>query len=455
MLRSAFFGFSIIALVIRSSFAVDGIAVSMKTHTAWVAYWDTTWKYDIKNDDVVKATPLFTGKSRYATINVAGTHMAFFNKASEGVYLSVMPLAGGTVANLCKANTGSYTCDGGMINWTKDNWIYFTTNTVWSSGDGNLYRVKYPAGGQPEVILHCSKAPLAAGQLSADGIKAWFVLGGTGAGMARYTLTGTSAQNAASEKIWCAVNCGAGLSPSGSYLLDFGSGAHTVYDMQTWGNSGHCSNDLPSVSSYNAWCVNCAGWDTCTKDGSGATVDPFYYTVGAGASGDQNRFSVNSDKWFCSDIGMGNMGRYAQCSGNQILINWVDHTTINVSRNPRSCMNASDPQCRQNVPNRWTANEGGSFIVTAPAADILPELRSYLMVGTSGNRPPGASRRALQNALNRSAAGVMVYDIRGVRIRSQVGAGIRIVAQEAGRGVSAKSRFRDSARPLPRQRQSH
>jgi hypothetical protein len=430
MLRSVFFGFSVIAIAIRPLFAVDGIAVSMKTHTAWVAYWDTTWKYDIKNDDVVKATPLFTGKSRYATINVTGTHMAFFNKASDGVYISVMPLAGGAVVNLCKANTGSYTCDGGMINWTQDNWIYFTTNAVWSSGDGNLYRVKCPAGGQPEVILHCGKAPLAAGQLSADGSRAWFVLGGTGAGMARYTLTGTSAQNAASEKIWCNVNCGAGLSPSGSYLLDFGSGAHTVYDMQTWGNTGgQCSNDLPSVANYNAWCVNCAAWDTCDKDNNGGAIDPFYYTVGAGASGDQNRFSVNSDKWFCSDIGNGNMGRYQMCSGNQVLINWVDHKTINVSRNPRSCLGSpNDPQCRVNVPNRWIANEGGSFLVTAPADDIIPALRPYVGVG------PGAVPQPIHGAAAVTAGPrsfTSAFDMRGCRVDAVRAVGLVVVMNGA------------------------
>jgi hypothetical protein len=436
MLRSAFFGFSIIAFVIRSSFAVDGIAVSMKTHTAWVASnWDTTWKYEIKNDDVVKATPLFTGKSRYATISVAGTHMAFFNQAADGsVYISVMPLAGGTVVNLCKANSGSYTCGGAIMYWAVDDWIYFTNSNNGQDGDATMYRVNYKNPGTSQVFRQF-RVNLPQGAFSYDGSKAFFTLAGTGVGMSRFTFTGGGIQ----ETNWCGVNCGAGLSPSGTYLLDFGSGAHTVYDMQTWGNTGHCSNDLPSVSSYNAWCVNCAGWDTCTKDASGATVDPFYYTVGAGASGNQNRFSVNSDKWFCSDIGMGNMGRYQPCSGNQILINWVDHKTINVSRNPRSCLNASDPQCKQNVPNRWSFNEGGSFIVTAPATDILPELRNYLAVGTSGNRPPGTGRRASRNALNRSAADAMVYDMRGVRMRMQASAGIGIVVQGAGRESIGKA----------------
>jgi hypothetical protein len=85
----------LVCLLARPAGAVDGIAVSIATHIQWQAYFDTLWRYDIKNNRAVKKVMLCADRCRYPAINVQGTHVAFFRRTSRTaetpVYLSGMP----------------------------------------------------------------------------------------------------------------------------------------------------------------------------------------------------------------------------------------------------------------------------------------------------------------------------------------------------------------------------
>jgi hypothetical protein len=208
--------------------------------------------------------------------------------------------------------------------------------------------------------------------------------------------------------------------------------------MGTWdGYLKACKNDLPDLTAFNEWCTNCPRWDTCYTNWGNPIDKPVSYTVGLGASGGGNRFSANSDKWISSDIGVGIFARYQSCSGNQILINYIDKKTINVSRNPRSCLDSSyNRNCSFAVNGRWTYNEAGDFFVTAPREDILPELQRYVEI-SAGRERPQQQRRYELTACSEGSIGwgryrgeLHAYDLRGRRVsglRARAGAGVLLI----------------------------
>jgi hypothetical protein len=438
------------------AYAVDGIAVSCRSYNHW---WPPSrWggeivRYTIENDDMVSEQVLYDGDGRCATINLSGTHVAFFRATDEGDYVSVVPIDGGEVVDLVKMPYEN--AHKGYMDWPAGDWIYYNMGGERSEGSRHLRRVKYNDPASDEAVIDFQAAIWQWG-ISADARRMVLVVSdGDNYGVDTYALPGNGSLQGTG-------GCGGYISPSGLYGTNLTDPEHTRLNLWNFDGSG----DDFGVSSFNinGWAVNAEVFATeCS--GCGGTI-----TVGVGM--DQNRWSCNSDKWVCISIGWpgGNCGRFGSCGFNQVLVNWQDEKTVMVSKNKRVCDDNNDGKfddCDLHDPDgQFTRNEAGDFWVSGPLEDINEDLRRYV---TDPSRVPRGDPRGMGGetgfSVRRLSGGVIkihsrpagpytveVHDAAGRRVArtSFTGPGMRrLLPGQSGRGLYFV-RIRSSAGSLTR-----
>jgi len=153
--------------------------------------------------------------------------------------------------------------------------------------------------------------------------------------------------------------CGAYISPSGKYHQHFWEGGHTQFRINTW--NPPC--EVTATVDINSG--DLGTWAGVPKDSICGQVMSWA------------RWAVNSDKWICGAV------TNAYNAQNQVLVNWIDHKAIQVSRNKAASgwdRNSNDPgdfwvsggPCGnyEDVNGNWVS--AGSCTETKPQARFAP-----------------------------------------------------------------------------------
>jgi len=406
--------------------AVDGIAVSTQyAYKDWDRGGDLA-KYDIKNGDVVKRTIIFDGaggnvqkvrsRARFPSINKQGTQVAFFRATNDSAwFVSLMNLDGTGLRNLARVPQ-AYS-PRGYLYLTTDGWVYYTMGGDQSNDEGShqLWRVNVNDPSTNQQVVRFDYGLWQFG-MSADGKR--MVLrpavdvndGSCCASAYRYLPPGDGHFTSA-NRLLDGGGCGLGISPSGTWVMKLQGGSHTGVGLSTWEHSFiNTSNTDVGFHSFliNKWLL----------PGGRVTAHCGYYevdttiTLYAGLGMDCNRWSSNSDKWLCLQMGWveqsSGSGRYSYCGSNQVLFNWVDSVAIGTSQLRRSCMDnyGFGANCDVDLPDSmFRRSDAGDFLVTAPLTDINADLRAQ--VSHSG-MPSATGRTPAAFSFHRMPAGMDV-----------------------------------------------
>jgi hypothetical protein len=382
---------SLLLVIALHAFAVDGIAVSTQYRGVWDAAGDI-FRYDIKNSAVASANKIFAKttrvSARFPSINKEGTQIAFFRMTTDsGWFVSVMNIDGSGARNLARIPQGQDYSGTGFLYWPTGRWIYYMQNgDNHREGARHLWRVNVDNLQNAEVVRF--QYPLWQFGMSADATKMHVRVyedNGTFISLFSYLLPGDGSLPDAS-RIGNGAGCGSNLSPSGNELGYLQGGGHTWVAMASWatrtkenGDFGFATEKINSLVLPSSQQVTHCTW----SDGT-----PITLTAGYGM--DSNRWSANSDKWMCIQMGWieqpGGSGRYSFCSSNQVLFNWVDSVAINASQNKRACADGANfaSGCDIALPySEYRKNDAGDFLVTAPLSDVNADLRGYLAPAAS------------------------------------------------------------------------
>jgi hypothetical protein len=436
--------------------AVDGIAISTQyAYKDWDRGGDLV-RYDIKNGDVVKRTIIFDGaggnvqkarsRARFPSINKQGTQVAFFRATNDSAwFVCVMNLDGTGLCNL--ARIPSTYSPRGYLYLTTDGWVYYTMGGDQTNDEGShlLWRVNVNDPSTNQQVVRFDYGLWQFG-MSADGKR--MVLrpavdvndGSCCASAYRYIPPGDGHFTAA-NRLLDGMGCGLGISPSGTWVMKLQGGSHTGVGLSTWEHSfTSTSNTDVGFHSFliNKWLLpsgrvtaHCGYYEVDTT-----------ITLYAGLGMDCNRWSSNSDKWLCLQMGWpeqsSGSGRYSYCGSNQVLFNWVDSIAIGTSQLRRSCMDSYGfgANCDVDLPDSmFRRSDAGDFFVTAPQADVNADLRALVShSGIPSSAVPGPGALSIRP----SAEGMLVrIAVRGsfqVRILDVKG---RLVARRAIEGPTA------------------
>jgi hypothetical protein len=270
--------------------------------------------YFIRDSKVTSKKTLFKGKAREVVINPTGTACAFRKNAGSGKgVIALADIATGKVTDLVTDND----VDGTLMNlgrlaWPDGDWVYFQLGwPVYDKEDfrgGNkIWRVNV-ATKSVEHWHTFSHAPWywclsrdmtrMVVRYMDDGSAPW------GQNMKLNLKNGkptvTDLEKLYNDK-WAkygslgGYGCGAGLSPSGTYVMNFTSGGHNSWHIRKWSD-----NSVVSTMSVR------------TFDGWGGKA------LGGGNFG--NKWSANSDDWIV-----------IRQQGKQVLLNWPGEKRIVVT----------------------------------------------------------------------------------------------------------------------------
>jgi hypothetical protein len=382
-----------------SSRAVDGIAVSTQyNYNFWDRGGDLV-RYDIKNGDVAKTTVIFNGakgdvdkarsRARFPSINKTGTQVAFYRATNDsGWFVCVMNLDGTGLRNLARIPQ-IYEARG-YLYWNSDDWVYYIMGGDESNDEANhlFWRVKVNDITTNAQVVRFDYGLWQWG-MSADG-KRMVVRpsvdvndGSCCASAYRYFPPGDGHFTAA-NRLLDGMGCGLGISPSGGWVMKLQGGSHSGVGISSWEHS--FVNTANTDVGFHSFLIN----KLLLPSGRLPTRCTYYevdttVTLYAGMGMDCNRWSSNSDKWLCLQMGWvensSGSGRYTFCGANQVLLNWVDSVSINTSRLRRSCMDNEGfgANCDVDLPDSmFRRSDAGDFWVSAPLSDVNTDLRALV-----------------------------------------------------------------------------
>jgi hypothetical protein len=253
-----------------------------------------------------------------------------------------------------------------------------------AEGSRHLWRVNVDNLQSAEVVVF--QYPIWQFGMSADATKMHLrVFEDNGASaLSYYYLLPGNGSIADNTKVGDGAGCGNNLSPSGNELSYLQGGTHTWIALATWSNLAKAGGDFGFSSEQ----INQFVFPSSQQITNCTWSDGTRVTLTAGYGMDSNRWSTNSDKWMCLQMGWieqpGGSGRYSFCSSNQVLLNWVDRAAINASRSGRACSDGGNfaSGCDVALPySEYRRNDAGDFWVSGPIEDINPDLR-YLVAAS-------------------------------------------------------------------------
>ncbi|MBD3242527.1 MAG: hypothetical protein GF331_18200, partial [Chitinivibrionales bacterium] len=275
-MRTAIF---FVAVFIAQSFAVDGIAISIKTDevSSKMGNRGSIYKYVVSNNQSdYPGTLIYDGgDAAYASINQSGTKVAFQKQTSQwGADVVMMDVNGGPLTVL--AHTSIYS----SIEFPDDNWVYFTDGGYW-----NRVSTTPNSSGEYTIEENILETPSAAYlSINRDGTQ--------GAAHAYGQCGGTNSAYAYGRHTLCNGGCGAGISISGKYMTN-NRGTHS--DLIIWNVED--GSKAYEWSAHNFGYVNEEHWNS-------------------------NHFSANSDEWVTFRQGE----TYNQSTGCRQVVYKIDGT---------------------------------------------------------------------------------------------------------------------------------
>jgi hypothetical protein len=221
------------------------------------------------------------------------------------------------------------------------------------------------------------------------------------------------------------------MSPSGRFLGSLYDAGHSNVALVEWSfDDPHDGTvDKDKLTRYGN--TNQTEWNAWHADDPEICCNGV--CVGIGAT--HPRWSRNSDKWYILDLGWRH--RFAGCGRNQILVNWQDSISINVSRNNRSCSELEGEGCANFVKDEFEQNYAGDFLVQSPIDDVNEDLRQYLDVSYA--RRQSNMNPFVKGAQNSASAAVRICNARGETVKAaSLPAGVYFIQMFEARRVFTK-----------------
>ncbi len=299
--------------------------------------------------------------ARYPTLNFNGTKVAFFRYqaklendqltgADKPAMLSVMDTDGSNVQDIVTLGTEyGYHCS---IDWPVGDWIYYQKLNSYE-----IWKVKYNDPSTNQLAHNYNGYVYRKWELAATGQDAAMQCKNEGNKNLPHEFPPTYRIPISTWGNKCAVGCNAHISSSGLFMGHFSNSAHTYIRMNRWAAPNNCLSwvDIQSTD-MEAW--------------AGENI-----SGGLDGSMDWPRWSANSDKWICVNIGprisMNSNG------GNQVLVNWRDKQAIKVTQNT-----LYDDRPDLDTVVYW--NDAGDFWINHGCLNVYEDTLGNLIDPTTG-----------------------------------------------------------------------
>ena len=316
--------------------AVDGIAVTNRQTIGFTNYGahGNIWRFDIKDNEVVKSTKLYEGKAHWTMINPAGTHIAFLHQKDGKDYIAIIPIDGGAVKDLRSIPSGK-----GMCTWDKNNNIYFSI----AERGKEIYKIKMDGTGYGKAgNVNSGGSDARCWDLNVTADRSIAQKSGGGLTIASFPSgSGASDPNAGT--------CNPAISPSGAYVSGINTSGHIYTNIMPWKGE---KEEL--VRLYNdSMCI----WGGYPQELHGM---------------DKSNWSCNSDKWLCVRLGWpGQMGgRFGKQGSNQVITNWIDNIVIRTTLENTQAVNEGDTKYFSEAGDFWVAGLNGRIELVSDKTSV-------------------------------------------------------------------------------------
>lgn len=355
-----------ILLGASGSLAVDGLVASIKGDEGGCPPYHslgTLYVFEVHDDQVVNKTLIHDGCSRWPTFNIEGTHIAFVRYESGDAWVSVIASSGGEVRDLVEIATDADGFnDKGHLSWPSGDWIYYNGGGRNDEGARYIRRVNWQTGiDEPVVTLEYAVWQW---NLSADATRASLDVHEKDAPHNSHVQYEFPGDGLLGEDKIQAYGCNNSISPSGNWFLYTTDAGHVTVQFNNWEKD---SGFAVTSRDYNAWGVN--------TDQIAMVCGEDTITVGKGFQ--DNRYSANSDDWFCLGVGWPGNGRFGECGKNTVLCSPKYEKSIMVTFSERG--NGKSGGRFKDKCDRHSGDDvhhwvGGHFWVCTEE-DINPDLR--------------------------------------------------------------------------------
>jgi len=401
---------SILVTVILNSFAADGIIVTQAQSKYWHSAGKRLLMYTIENSKVIDKKTILEGNggTRSPELNQSGTHVVFSRSDESGSYISMLALDNpGVYADIFKITDEQY-APPQYVKWLTDGRIIY-----WHSGTFK-YRILTITNdnGNVEIndALHAFVEYEGQGgrymDFSGDGAKLFWRPYGC-----KYDETNCSWETSKRSfnarvvlpepgvlvtdnlpGVLDGAGCGCAVSPSGNTIAYYSGSGHNAIKLKKWEGES-----LPALI-YN----DISTW-----------TDP------VGSGGDNNRFSVNSDRWLTTLPGPSGDSRFLKNGSECVAVN------LDTARNEAINVSAYERQSDENymyVGCLWVSSK----------ADVNENLWHYVqdretwkaywnqvMTAKGASLPIKSNPSYFKSSLQRNQnASFAQFDIRGRAIHS-------------------------------------
>jgi len=303
------------------------------------AYTGKIVKYSIEKGVVTKTDTIYDRTlARYPTFNIDGNLVAFFlfDARVEGnslinedgdVHLAVMDSKGNYVRKLVTmpfSSFGEYR-QGVLkidnrkfttIDWPAGPWIYYHKFKNTDSNKHEIWKVKYNDPFSDQHVFTYNS--IRNWDLSLDGKKSTIrsnecTFKHKGFCNIPHEFPPIAHPTPAYLSEDCIGGCNPIISSSGSFYGHFRDGVHKYIWVHPWTPGQDCGL-TPQIKIYVS---DMANWAKVPE-------------IEMGRGMDWPRWSANSDKWYCCNVGM-DRNTY-RTGSNQVIVNWVDSQAVQTTR---------------------------------------------------------------------------------------------------------------------------
>jgi hypothetical protein len=314
---------TIVPCYARIAPTVSGVAVSAHWHGGFNSEYGEfgqIMKYVITSGTTTSSSVLYDGPARYATLSSDGQNVAFL-KSNKSI--AIISVNGGTPVEIVTGRTG----DGGCIDWPTGNWLYYNLAGAGSDDSKSVWKINVSTLEKVQVCTFDCRVWTF--QTALDATRFSVRSDDGSSGVCRFALPAGSVPAvslASSSSNYYCGGCGTSTSPAGQWIMWLEGTSHDKLGFCTWdirqGQAGWPAQ-LIILRTMCQW-AGTPFVDTIPRQA------PYFNHTG-GAT-DNNRWSVNSEKWICLRAGWGSRG--GGSGGNQVLVNWVDSQVVRTSNNP-------------------------------------------------------------------------------------------------------------------------
>jgi len=352
--------------------------------------------YTIQNAKVTHVDTVYDrtqGLADAVAFDLTGTRIAFLRTsrapaASGGSCvtanggkntISIINADGTGLTNLCELPARPFSGECWLLDWPAGEWIYYEYPKPDGSSKIEIWKVNATT---KENVQVCSWGLAACYfrrftlDLTATHMAAQILDGGCSYNTV-FNFPGTC--NLAADQICGRPGCNIAISPSGQMTAGY------------MGGHDHCGINWGVGTSHQA-CYDVVTDLTLANQNSWAAPEQ------VGIDAEHIKWARNSDKWVLQEVGW--FGHAAQLSlgSNQVVGNWVDQVSINISKNPPT---------PAGVAYRWN-NSTGDMWIDDPVNN--PQKNKYEDLQGVWHEAPGATAIA-ENHANRSAASGLSFSV--------------------------------------------